>query len=67
MPKDFNRCIKNGGKVWTVSGPNKKYGLKEDEYVHFCKDDKGVHMGHVKKKKGKNNLEDRLRPRFKKE
>ena len=46
MPKDFDRCVKRGGRVRTkkVSG---------GRYMHICWDDEGSHAGHVKKKKGK--------------
>lgn len=51
MPAGFDRCNKNGGKVRTVSGPNKRYGLREGEYVHICVDQDGnVHRGYVKQK-----------------
>ena len=36
MPADFNRCVSNGGRVRTISGPNKLYGLKKGQYVHLC-------------------------------
>jgi len=36
MPADFERCVKNGGRVRTVSGPDKKFGLGKDEYVRVC-------------------------------
>jgi len=38
MPADFEACVKRGGRVRTVSGPNKKFGLKAGEYVNFCFD-----------------------------
>lgn len=44
MPKDFNDCVKNGGKVMTVS-------VGKGKYRHICKDSKGSHAGHVKTKK----------------
>lgn len=36
MPKGFEDCVKNGGRVRTVSGPSKEHGLKEGEYQKFC-------------------------------
>jgi hypothetical protein len=38
-----------------VSGPNKKFGLSDDEYIHFCFDKKGgeSHRGDIKKKEKK--------------
>lgn len=36
MPAAFEKCVKQGGRVRTISGPNKKAGLKKDEFVHIC-------------------------------
>jgi hypothetical protein len=45
MPKDFNDCVKNGGKVITKK-------LKGDKYIRICYDKDGTaHEGEVKKKK----------------
>ena len=45
MPKDFMKCVKDGGKVVT-----RKIG--KDKYIHLCKDKKGVwHVGEVKRRK----------------
>jgi hypothetical protein len=33
MPADFDKCVKDGGRVRTVEG--KKFGLKEGEYKHI--------------------------------
>lgn len=51
MPAGFNNCVKNGGQVKTISGPNKKFGLKEGQYCYVCFDKKGMHRGHTKQKK----------------
>lgn len=51
MPKAFEDCVKNGGKVWTVSGPSKKHGLKKDEYVRYCTINGKTYRGEVKKSK----------------
>ena len=49
MPKDFERCVKSGGRVRTVK-PGGKGGSK---YLHVCYDKKGKsHAGEVKTKKG---------------
>lgn len=40
MPKAFNDCRAAGGRIRTVSGPNKKFGLSEGQYVHVC-----IHKG----------------------
>jgi hypothetical protein len=54
MPKEFTECVRNNGKVRTISGPNKDYGLKEGQYRHICVLDGKTALGHVKtKKKGK--------------
>ncbi|MFW6120246.1 MAG: hypothetical protein ACOC80_05025 [Petrotogales bacterium] len=55
MPKDFENCVKRGGKVRTVSGPSKKHGLDKNEYVKYCTIDGKTYRGEVKKKKAKNN------------
>ena len=52
MPKGFDDCRKNGGKIRTVTGPNKQMGLKANEYVHICVLKGKVHRGEVKVKKG---------------
>lgn len=52
MPADFDRCVKNNGRMSTVSGPNKEHGLKAGQYVRYCYDSSGAHRGHVKTRKG---------------
>jgi len=46
MPKAFDRCIKRGGKVFTVK-------VGKNKYVHGCraKESKDAVYGEVKKKK----------------
>ena len=47
MPKDFEKCVSDGGRVFTKS-------LKNGQYIHICIDKKGKsHPGEVKKKKEK--------------
>ena len=48
MPRDFDVCVKGGGKVRTKK-------LKGGKYMHICYDKNGKsHAGHVKTaKKGK--------------
>jgi len=36
MPADFEKCVRDGGRVRTVSGPNKAHGLKKGEYRRYC-------------------------------
>ena len=51
MPQGFDMCQEKGGKMRTISGPNKRFGLKKGEYMHICIDKKGVmNRGYVKKK-----------------
>ena len=50
MPKSFDSCVSGGGRVRTVSGPNKKMGLSKSQYCKVCFDGKGMHRGHVKTK-----------------
>lgn len=50
MPAAFDRCVKAGGRVRTISGPNKQMGLGDHEYRHVCFGPNGKsHLGHVKK------------------
>lgn len=51
MPRDFNICRRNGGKIRTVSGPNKQYGLGPHEYMHVCVLNNEVYKGEIKVKK----------------
>ena len=47
MPKAFNKCVKSGGRVRTVTP-------KKGKYIHVCYDKKGKsHSGHVKTKNKK--------------
>lgn len=47
MPAGFDKCKANGGKIRTVSGPNKKHGLAKGEYVHYCILGKKSYRGEV--------------------
>ena len=51
MPKDFDSCVANGGKVRRISGPNKHWGLQEGEYMNVCTRAGEWHRGEVHKKK----------------
>ena len=53
MPKDFNTCVSENGRVRTVSGPSKKHGLAKGEYVKYCFKDGKSYRGHTEKKEGK--------------
>jgi len=55
MPAGYNKCREDGGKIRTVSGPNKEHGLKKGEYVTYCvitrKGKRTSYRGEVHKKK----------------
>lgn len=54
MPKAFEKCVKEKGRVRRISGPNKKYKLKKGEYMNICWDKDNVpHHGETHKKKSK--------------
>ena len=36
MPEAFEACREAGGKIRTISGPSKRYGLKANQYVRVC-------------------------------
>lgn len=44
MPAGFDKCIKNGGKVRTVT-------LSNNKYKHICIKNGKVHSGYEKEKK----------------
>ena len=46
MPKDFDACVKSGGRVRTKS-------LSGNKYIHICYNKSGSHAGHVKTKSKK--------------
>jgi len=46
MPKDFEKCVANGGRVRTI-----KHG--KEKYQHICYDSKGSHAGEIKTKEKK--------------
>lgn len=51
MPKDFDDCVKNNGKVITKK-------LKNGKYIHICFDKNGnSYAGEVKKKKKEKSRE----------
>lgn len=51
MPKGFERCVKNGGKVRRVSGSSKEHGLGTGKYVNYCVLGGKSYRGHVHHKK----------------
>jgi hypothetical protein len=51
MPAEFDACRAAGGKIRTISGPNKQYGLNDNQYMHICiKKNGGVVLGEKKEK-----------------
>jgi len=50
MPADFERCVKEGGRVRTISGQSKHFGLEKGEYVRVCFLNGTMYRGEVKKK-----------------
>ena len=53
LPADFTKCISDGGRVRTISGPNKKFGLSKQQYVAFCFKGGKSYRGEVKTKESK--------------
>ena len=51
MPKGFEVCQRNGGRIRTVSGPDKQFGLGEGEYMPVCYLNGEAHLGEIHKKK----------------
>jgi hypothetical protein len=51
MPADFERAVKEGARVRTISGPNKQYGLKRGEYRRIAFLKGKSHLGEIKTKK----------------
>lgn len=50
MPAGFDRCRAGGGRIRTISGPNKQFGLAAGEYMHVCFLKGQMHRGEKKKK-----------------
>lgn len=51
MPKDFDACRRNGGRVRTITGPSKRFGLVKGQYVHVCFLNGGMYQGETRTKK----------------
>jgi len=50
FPADFERCVRQGGRVRTISGPNKEHGVGKGEYVKYCYLNDKSYRGEVKTK-----------------
>lgn len=55
MPAEFDRAVKAGARVQTVSGPNDRFGLAEGEYMHIA-----ILGGRVVKGERKRNVREAL-------
>jgi hypothetical protein len=53
MPAAFEACRAAGGRIRTISGPSKKFGLKAGEYVHVCFNKGQMARGDLKTKEKK--------------
>ncbi len=53
MPAAFEKCVKDGGRTRTISGPSKQFGLQAGQYVHVCFQGKKMIRGEVKTKETK--------------
>lgn len=51
MPAAFNKAVKAGARVRTISGPNKQFGLKSGEYIHVAFQKGKMIRGEKKKNK----------------
>lgn len=62
MPAAFDAAVKAGGKVRTVTGPDKKFGLEKGQYLHivFTKGGKMI-RGEVRDAKHKVDALDKKR------
>lgn len=54
IPKKFDKCVREGGRVRRISGPSKRWKVKKGEYRNICWDKKNIpHRGELHKKKPK--------------
>jgi len=51
MPAGFEKCRRNGGKIRTISGPDKHFGVAKGQYKHICVINGQIHQGEIKTKK----------------
>jgi len=51
MPEAFEKCKNNGGRIRTVTGPSKRFGLSAGEYKHICFLNGEMYEGERKAKK----------------
>lgn len=48
MPAAFDKAVREGGKVRTIKGPNKQFGLGKGEYMHVVFHGGKMERGEVK-------------------
>jgi hypothetical protein len=53
MPIDFEKCVKNGGRIRRISGPSKQFNLNKDQYINICFINGEMYRGEVKTKQKK--------------
>lgn len=53
MPANFEKCVREGGRVRTVSGPSEEHGLSKDQYVAYCYKEGHAYRGEVHHKHSK--------------
>jgi hypothetical protein len=53
MPAEFEKCRRNGGRIKTISGPNKYFDVPEGHYRHVCWHNGEPAWGELKKTKEK--------------
>lgn len=58
MSEAFDKCVRNGGRVRRISGPDKHHGLDETEYVNYCWRNGESFRGEVHKKKPEGGKEE---------
>jgi len=51
MPKSFDKCVRRGGKVRTITGKNAHFEVPEGHYRRICMIDGKTTKGHLKLKK----------------
>jgi len=54
VPEAFTNCVKKGGRVRRISGPDAKYGLSKNQWVNVCFIGGQMHRGHVHTKAKEN-------------
>ena len=57
MPESFTRCVSSGGRVRTISGPRKQFGLSSGQFMRVCFKDGKMFRGEKKVNQKKKELE----------